>query len=389
MRVADRVTALPPYLFARIEQKLEELKGKGVDVISLGIGDPDLPTPPHIVNALIEAAQKPENHRYPTSAGLLEFRKAVADWYNRRFGVELDPVSEVVTLIGSKEGIGHISFCYLQEGDVALVTDPGYPVYGIGATLAGAEVYPLPLKAENNFLPDLDSIPADVAKRARMLFINYPNNPTGATCDKKFFEDVVSFARQYDILVCHDAAYTEITFDDYVAPSFLEVPGAKDVGIEFHSLSKTYNMTGWRIGWAAGNAEVIKTLTTLKSNLDSGAFQAVQYAGIAALEGSQDCVEKMRQVYQKRREIAADGLKSLGWDISLPKGTIYLWVPVPPGFTSAEFAEQVLEKAAVVITPGLGYGKYGDGYFRISLTVDTDRMKEAFERMKKAFGKFF
>lgn len=389
MKVADRVNALPPYLFARIEQKLEELKGKGVDVISLGIGDPDLPTPPHIVKALIEAAQNPENHRYPTSAGLLEFRKAVADWYSRRFGVELDPASEVVTLIGSKEGIGHISFCYLQEGDVALVTDPGYPVYGIGATLAGAEVYPLPLKAENNFLPDLDSIPADVAKRARLLFINYPNNPTGATCDKKFFEDVVSFARKHDIIVCHDAAYTEITFDDYVAPSFLEVPGAKDVGIEFHSLSKTYNMTGWRIGWAAGNAEVIKTLTTLKSNLDSGAFQAVQYAGIAALEGSQDCVEEVRQVYRKRREIVADGLKSLGWDISLPKGTIYLWVPVPPGFTSAEFAEQVLEKAAVVITPGLGYGEYGDGYFRISLTIDTDRIKEAFERMKKAFGKLF
>ncbi|HHY40536.1 MAG TPA: LL-diaminopimelate aminotransferase [Syntrophaceticus sp.] len=389
MKIADRLTTLPPYLFARIEQKIEELKAKKVDVISLGIGDPDLPTPPHIVQKLIEQANNPENHRYPTSAGMMAFRRAVADWYQRRFQVDLDPASEVVTLIGSKEGIAHISFCYLQEGDLALIPDPGYPVYGIGASLAGAENYLLPLKSENNFLPDLGSIPAEIAKKAKLMFINYPNNPTGATCTKEFYQDVVEFAREYDLIVCHDAAYSEITFDGYVAPSFLEVPGAKDVGIEFHSLSKTYNMTGWRIGWAAGNAEVIQTLTTLKSNLDSGAFQAVQYAGIAALEGSQDCVEKMRQIYQKRRDLALKGLADLGWKISsIPKGTFYLWLPVPEGFTSAEFAELVLEKTAVVITPGTGYGKYGEGYVRICLTLEEERLQEAIARMKKAFGTF-
>lgn len=389
MRVADRLAALPPYLFTRIEQKIEELQARGVDVISLGIGDPDLPTPSHIVKALLEQAQNAENHRYPTSAGLLAFRRSVTGWYRRRFGVDLDPVSEVVTLIGSKEGIAHISFCYLQEGDIALVPDPGYPVYGIGAALAGAKIHLLPLKAENNFLPDLGGIPVEIARKARLLFINYPNNPTGATCDKEFFRDVVSFAHQYDIAVCHDAAYSEITFDGYTAPSFLEVSGAKDVGIEFHSLSKTYNMTGWRIGWAAGNPELVKALTTLKSNLDSGVFQAVQYAGIAALEGPQDCVEEVRRVYHERREIAAAALKGLGWDITFPKGTIYLWVPVPPGFTSTKFAELVLEKAAVVITPGIGYGRYGEGYFRISLTLATERIKEAFSRLKDAFGTLF
>ncbi|MGB3912572.1 MAG: LL-diaminopimelate aminotransferase, partial [Thermacetogeniaceae bacterium] len=371
MKIADRLTTLPPYLFARIEQKIDELKEKKVDVISLGIGDPDLPTPPHIVQRLIEQAKNPENHRYPSSAGMMAFRKAVADWYQRRFQVDLDPAAEVVTLIGSKEGIAHISFCYLQEGDVALIPDPGYPVYGIGASLAGAENYLLALKSENNFLPDLGSIPADIAKRAKLMFINYPNNPTGATCTKEFYQEVVEFARDYDLIVCHDAAYSEITFDGYVAPSFLEAPGAKDVGIEFHSFSKTYNMTGWRIGWAVGNAEIIQTLTTLKSNLDSGAFQAVQYAGIAALEGSQDCVEKMRQIYQKRRDLALKGFADLGWKISsVPKGTFYLWLPVPEGYSSAEFAELVLEKTAVVITPGTGYGKYGEGYIRVCLTLE-------------------
>ncbi|MDD3315789.1 MAG: LL-diaminopimelate aminotransferase, partial [Syntrophaceticus sp.] len=374
MKVADRLALLPPYLFARIEQKIEELKEKNVDVLSLGIGDPDLPTPQHIIEALQEQAVNPENHQYPSSAGMLAFRRSVADWYQRRFSVELDPSAEVVTLIGSKEGIAHISFCYLQEGDIALIPDPGYPVYGIGALLAGADNHLMPLKVENGFLPDLTEIPSDVAKKAKMMFLNYPNNPTGATCSKGFFEEVVEFAKNYDIIVCHDAAYSEITFNDYHAPSFLEVPGAKDVGVEFHSLSKTYNMTGWRIGWAAGNAEIVSALTTLKSNLDSGAFQAVQYAGMAALDGPQDCVTELKGVYEKRREIAAQGLKDLGWDISLPQATIYLWVPVPPGYSSADFAEQVLEKAAVVITPGTGYGKYGEGYFRISITLPTERL---------------
>lgn len=388
MKVADRVSALPPYLFARIEQKIAEAQQNGIDVISLGIGDPDLPTPDHIVKALVDQAYHPENHRYPSSVGMLSFRSAVADWYQRRFGVTLDPRSEVVTLIGSKEGIAHISFCYLQEGDIALIPDPGYPVYGIGAGLAGAENYAVPLKASNNFVPDLETIPTEVARKARLMFLNYPNNPTGATVGKEFYEDVVSFARTFEIIVCHDAAYSEITFDGYVAPSFLEVEGAKDVGIEFHSLSKTYNMTGWRLGWAAGNEDVIKTLGSLKSNLDSGVFQAVQYAGIAAFEGGRDCIEKMQRVYQERLNVAAAGLRSLGWNVALPKGTIYMWVPAPPGYTSAGFAELVLDKAGVVITPGIGYGNYGEGYFRIALTVSKERIQEAFQRIKDAFGVF-
>ncbi len=389
MKVADRLAALPPYLFARIEQKIEELEEKKVDVISLGIGDPDLATPPHIVRVLQEQAENPKNHRYPSSSGLLSFRRSVADWYQRRFQVDLEPSTEVVSLIGSKEGIAHFCFCYLQKGDVALIPDPGYPVYGIGASLAGAENYILPLKEENGYLPKLEEIPSEIAKKAKMLFLNYPNNPTGATCDQRFFKEVVEYAKSHDIIVCHDAAYSELAYDGYQAPSFLQVPGAKDVGIEFHSLSKTYNMTGWRLGWAAGNKDLVKALTTIKSNVDSGVFQAVQYAGIEALEGPQDCVEEIISIYEERRQIALGALKELGWDIELPRGTIYLWLPVPPGFTSAEFAEEVLDKTAVVITPGNGYGSYGEGYFRISLTLETERLREAFTRMKENLGKLF
>ncbi|MDH7576479.1 MAG: LL-diaminopimelate aminotransferase [Bacillota bacterium] len=389
MKEADRLASLPPYLFARIEQKVENAKKQGVDVIDLGIGDPDRPTPPHIVQALIGQARIKENHRYPTSSGLLAFRTAVANWYQKRFGVDLDPHSEVVTLIGSKEGIAHISFCYLEAGTLALIPDPGYPVYGIGASLAGAQNYVIPLCPERGFLPDFRSIPSDVARKAKLMFLNYPNNPTGATAEKEFFEEVVSFARDYELLVCHDAAYSEITFDGYTAPSFLEVPGAKDVGIEFHSLSKTYNMTGWRIGWAAGNSNAIKALGKLKSNLDSGVFQAIQYAGIAALEGPQECVQEMRSVYEDRRNAAVAGLRSLGWQVPLPRATIYIWVPVPPGYNSTDFAELVLEKTGVVITPGIGYGKYGEGYFRIALTTEKDRIEEAFSRMRHAFRSFF
>jgi LL-diaminopimelate aminotransferase len=387
MNVADRVVALPPYLFARIEQKIEECQNRGVDVISLGIGDPDLPTPPHIVQALQDQAENPANHRYPSSVGLLAFRQAVADWYRNRFGVSLDPRSEVVTLIGSKEGIGHISFCYLNPGDYALIPDPGYPVYGIGAALAGAENYPLPLKAERGFLPDFSAVPAEVARRAKILWLNYPNNPTGAVASLDFFREAVSFARNFDLIVCHDAPYTEITFDGYVAPSFLQAEGAREVGIEFHSLSKTYNMTGWRLGWAAGNAEVVKTLGSLKSNLDSGVFQAVQYAGIAALSGPQGCVRHTLQVYQERRDMVVQGMRSLGWQVDLPKATIYVWVPVPHPYTSAEFAELVLEKAGVVLTQGIGYGACGEGFFRISLTTPTKRLAEAFRRLKESFGR--
>jgi len=387
MQEARRIRELPPYLFARIEKKIEEARERGVDIISLGIGDPDMPTPAHVIEKLVEQAHNPENHRYPTSVGMLSFRQAVADWYRKLYNVDLDPRREVVTLIGSKEGIAHISFCYVDPGDINLVPDPGYPVYNIGTLLAGGESYFMPLTAANGFLPDLRDIPSDVARRAKLMFINYPNNPTGAVADLKFFQEVVEFAKNYDLIVCHDAAYSEITYDGYRAPSFLQAPGAKDVGIEFNSVSKPYNMTGWRLGWACGRADVIEALGRLKSNIDSGVFQAVQYAGIAALTGPQEGLDEVRRIYQERRDIIVDGLNSLGWQLGKPKATFYVWAPVPRGYTSAEFAEMVLEKAGVIITPGNGYGSYGEGYFRIALTISKERMQEAIERLRRALGK--
>ncbi|GEA15068.1 LL-diaminopimelate aminotransferase [Moorella sp. E308F] len=387
MQEARRIRELPPYLFARIEKKIEEARERGVDIISLGIGDPDMPTPAHVIEKLVEQAHNPENHRYPTSVGMLSFRQAVADWYRKLYNVDLDPRREVVTLIGSKEGIAHISFCYVDPGDINLVPDPGYPVYNIGTLLAGGESYFMPLTAANGFLPDLRDIPSDVARRAKLMFINYPNNPTGAVADLKFFQEVVEFAKNYDLIVCHDAAYSEITYDGYRAPSFLQAPGAKDVGIEFNSVSKPYNMTGWRLGWACGRADVIEALGRLKSNIDSGVFQAVQYAGIAALTGPQEGLDEVRRIYQERRDIIVDGLNSLGWQLEKPKATFYVWAPVPRGYTSAEFAEMVLEKAGVIITPGNGYGSYGEGYFRIALTISKERMQEAIERLRRALGK--
>ncbi|MBC7075537.1 MAG: LL-diaminopimelate aminotransferase [Syntrophomonadaceae bacterium] len=378
---------LPPYLFARIEKKIEEAREKGIDIINLGIGDPDLPTPKYIIERMAQSIYDSVNHQYPTSAGLLEYRKAVADWYYRRFGVELDPRTEVLSLIGSKEGIAHISFSYLDKGDINLVPDPGYPVYGIGTILAGGQPYIMPLLEENNFLPVLEDIPEDIAKKAKLMFINYPNNPTGAIADLDFFEKSVEFAKTFDILICHDAAYSELAFDGIKPPSFLQAKGAKEVGIEFHSLSKTYNMTGWRIGWAVGNNEAIEVLGRFKSNIDSGIFQAIQYAAIEALQGSQDSVKEIQRIYQERRDVALAGLERMGWQINPPKGSFYFWVPVPKGFTSASFAEYVLEKAAVIITPGNGYGEYGEGYFRIALTVSKERMEEAFDRMFNILGK--
>ncbi|MDN5325602.1 MAG: LL-diaminopimelate aminotransferase [Moorella sp. (in: firmicutes)] len=387
MQEARRIRELPPYLFARIEKKIAEARERGVDIISLGIGDPDMPTPAHVIDKLVAEAHNPENHRYPTSEGLLAFRQAVADWYRRLYGVDLDPRREVVTLIGSKEGIAHISLCYVDPGDINLVPDPGYPVYNIGTLLAGGESYFMPLTAANGFLPDLGAIPSDVARQAKLMFINYPNNPTGAVADLKFFQEVVEFARSYDLIVCHDAAYSEITYDGYRAPSFLQAPGAKEVGIEFNSVSKPYNMTGWRLGWACGRADVIEALARIKSNIDSGAFQAVQYAGIAALTGPQEGLDEVRRVYQERRDIIVDGFNSLGWHLEKPKATFYVWAPVPRGYTSASFAEMVLEKAGVIITPGNGYGNYGEGYFRIALTISKERMQEAIERLRRVLGK--
>lgn len=378
---------LPPYLFARIEKKIAEAKKQGIDIINLGIGDPDRPTPRHIIDCMVQNIYKTSNHQYPSSAGLMEYRQAVAQWYKNRFNVELDPRSEVVSLLGSKEGIAHVSFAYLNKGDINLVPDPGYPVYEIGTLLAGGKPFFMPLKKENGFLPVLEDIPSDIARKAKIMFINYPNNPIGAVADLDFFTRVVEFASNFDILVCHDAAYSEMAYDGMKPPSFLQANGAKNIGIEMHSLSKTYNMTGWRIGFAVGNKDAVEVMGRFKSNIDSGVFQAIQYAGIAALTGDQNCVDEMRAVYEERRNMALPALKRMGWEIKIPKATFYLWLPVPKGYTSAAFAEMILEKAGVIITPGNGYGKYGEGYFRIALTVEKEKMQEAFNRMYSAIGK--
>lgn len=382
--VADRVRNLAPYLFAQIEQKIEKAKEQGVDVISLGIGDPDLPTPEPIVAEAECQLHNPENHRYPSSKGMKAYRQAVADYYRRRFGVDLNPETEVVTLIGSKEGIAHISLCYVNPGDVNIVPDPGYPVYEAGTIFAGGEVYRLALKPDKGFLPDLASVPTDVARRAKIMFLNYPNNPTGAVADAEFFREAVEFARTYDVLICHDAAYAEIGFDGYRPPSFLGVPGAKEVGMEFGSVSKTANMTGWRIAWACGNPDAIKTLTTFKTNIDSGQFQAVQYAGIVALREVERYIGRTLEVYTRRRDKVISALREMGWKVEPPKATIYVWAPVPEGFTSISFAEHVFEKAHVVITPGNGYGPGGEGFFRLSLTTPDDRLDEALRRLMES-----
>ena len=379
---AERLKRLPPYLFKEIDRHKEEVRAKGVDIIDLGVGDPDIPTPPHIIEALNKAALDPANHRYPSYSGMHDFNAAVARWYKRRFGVDLDPGTEVVTLIGSKEGIAHIPLALIDPGDIALVASPGYPVYHIGTQFAGGEAYFMDLLKENNFLPDLEAIAPEIGKKAKMMFINYPNNPTSAIADKDFFDSVVAFAREYNVIICHDAAYSEMAFDGYRPMSFLEVEGAKSVGIEFHSLSKTYNMTGWRIGFAVGCTDVIGALGQVKSNIDSGAFQAVQIAGITALEADQTCVENMRQTYTERRDILVAGLNSAGLSIEKPRATFYLWVEVPQGQTSAGFASLLLTEAGIVTTPGNGFGKAGEGYIRMALTVDRERIREAVERIK-------
>ncbi|BAF59980.1 aspartate/tyrosine/aromatic aminotransferase [Pelotomaculum thermopropionicum SI] len=383
---AQRIRNLPPYLFARIERLIDEKRAAGVDVISLGIGDPDRPTPDHIVEELIREVRNPANHQYPTSVGMLSYRRAVAQWYKGRFGVELDPETEIVSLLGSKEGIAHISWCYLDPGDVVIVPDPGYPVYSGGAILAGAKPYFVPVYPGDGYLIDFDSIPADIARKAKMMFINYPNNPTGAVADEAFYRKAIDFAREYEILICHDAAYSDVAYEGYKPPSFLQFPGAKEVGIEFHSVSKTYNMTGWRIGWAAGNPAAVEALGRLKSNIDSGVFQAIQHAAAAGLTGPQDVVERQNAIYQERRDILVDGLNNLGWNLAKPKATFYVWAPVPKGHTSESFAELVLDKAGVVITPGTGYGKNGAGYFRMALTVEKERILEAISRIKEYIG---
>jgi LL-diaminopimelate aminotransferase len=380
---SKRLEAIPPYKFHELEQQIADKRAAGIDVISLGIGDPDEPTYQHVVKAMQEAVAQPAYHQYPSNRGRDEFRAGLANFYERRFGVEIDPKSEAIPAIGAKECIYNLCFAFLDPGDIALASDPGYPVYTGGPILAGAEAELLPLVPELGFAPDLSAVPADVAARARLMFVNYPNNPTGAVVPEGFFEMVVSFAREHEILVVHDNAYSETTYDGYVAPSFLSTPGAKEVGVEVFSLSKGYNMTGWRCAAILGNAEAIQTYWRLKTNVDSGLFEAIQMAGVAALEGPSGPLERMNQTYTRRRDLVVSALREIGVDVATPKGTIYVWAPVPEGHTSTSFCELVLEEAAVVISPGSMYGPSGEGFFRIALTTPDDRIEEAVERMRE------
>jgi LL-diaminopimelate aminotransferase len=387
MHLAQRVQQLPPYLFAGISRMIEEKRAAGIDVISLGIGDPDLPTPDHIIARLQEAATDPANHRYPESEGLPELRQAVARWYGARHGVELDPEREVVVLIGSKEGIGHLPLCLIDPGDVSLITDPGYPVYEIATMFAGGESVRLPLREEDGWLPRLEEIDPAVAARARILWLNYPNNPTGAIADLAFFERAIAWARKHDVVIAHDLAYADVTFDGYVAPSILEVDGAREVAIEFNSLSKTFNMTGWRAAMAVGNAEVIDALTRVKSNLDSGLSQAIQQMAITALDDPRDIIASHNAIYQRRRDRAVKVLRELGLRVELPKASLYVWAKLPADEpSSGEYAARLVNETGVVLTPGASYGEAGEGYVRLSLTIADERLEEALSRLSRFAG---
>ncbi len=381
MRFSQRMSRVPPYLFVQISRTIAEKKAQGVEVISFGIGDPDLPTPDYVIDALTEAAYDPPNHRYPESEGLPEFRGSVADWYSRRFGVTLDSENEVISLIGAKEGIGHVAFCFLDPGDVALVPDPGYPVYSMGTLFAGGENHFMPLTAENDWLPDLESIPDAFARKSKLMWLNYPNNPTGATATLEYFDRAVEFAKRYDIAVMHDACYTEVAYDGYRPPSFLQADGAMEVGVEFHSLSKSFNMTGWRIGMAVGNAEMIDALLTIKSNLDSGVPQAVQRMAIEAMRRPLESVDDRNAVYQARRDRIVPVLEDMGMTVDSPQAGLYIWARVPNGYESAEFAERLLEDTDVLMIPGGNYGPSGEGYVRLSITLADDLIDKALERV--------
>jgi len=380
---AKRIDQIPSYLFAEIDKKKEEMRQKGMDLIDLGIGDPDLPTPKPIIEQLKKAAEDPRHHRYPSYEGMIEFRGAAARWFEKRFHIRFDPKTEILALIGSKEGIAHIPLAFVNPGDYVLVPSPGYPVYRVSTLFAGGVPYFLPLLKKNGFLPKLSEIPEEVAEKAKLLFLNYPNNPTSAIADRSFFEEAVAFARRHQIIVCHDAAYSELAFDGYRPPSFFEIEGAKEVGIEFHSLSKTFNMTGWRIGFAVGNARIISGLGRVKTNIDSGLFQAIQEAGIVALNHFDTPIPQIIQIYERRRDVMVKGLREIGLGLEPPKATFYLWIQVPGGYTSAQFATLLIEKAGIVATPGNGFGETGEGYIRMALTVDESRLKEAIERLKK------
>ena len=384
IEVATRIKTLPPYLFAAIDKMKQAAIARGVDIINLGIGDPDLPTPEPIVESLAQAARNPKHHQYPSYEGMLAFRQAVAEWYQRRFGVKLDPADEVLTLIGSKEGIGHIHLAFVNPGDVVLVPSPGYPVYPVGTSFSGGVSHLMPLTKINGFLPDLQAIPKDVAKVAKLMWLNSPNNPTSVVMTKDYFKRVVEFANQHQIIVCHDAAYSEIFYDGKRPASFMEVDGAKEVGVEFHSLSKTYNMTGWRLGFVVGNKDVLAGLGKVKSNLDSGVFEAVQAAGITALKLEDAVTDAIRRIYQDRRDTLVPGLKTVGLDVDTPPAAFYIWVAVPKGYSSVSFTGHLLEKTGIVTTPGNGFGVPGEGYVRMTVCTSKERLGEAVERIKKA-----
>lgn len=383
-QLADRVKNLPPYLFATIDKMKREALAKGIDLIDLSIGDPDISTPGHIIEAMKAAVEKPAHHRYPSYEGMLSFREAVAAWYRQRFNVSLDAKTEVLSLIGSKEGIGHIPLAFVNPGDVVLVPSPGYPVYPVGTLFAGGESHFMPLTEGNGFLPDLKAIPEDKLKRAVLMFLNYPNNPTSAPASRDFFREAIAVAEKYNIIICHDAAYSEVYFDNEKPFSFLELDGAKEVGIEFHSLSKTYNMTGWRIGFAVGNKDVLAGLGKIKTNLDSGVFQAVQEASITALMTGDDILSGIRNTYQERRDALYEGLKTIGFSVNKPKATFYLWAKVPSGVDSTTFVAHLLDKTGVLGTPGVGFGAPGEGYIRFALTQPVSRIKEAVGRIRSS-----
>ena len=384
MQLASRLQQIPPYLFAEIDRKRDELVAQGVDVINMGIGDPDQPTPAHVVQAMHAAIDDPSTHNYPPYQGTKEYRQGAAAWMERRFGVKVDPQREVVSSIGSKEAIHNTFLAFVEAGDYVLIPDPAYPVYRTSTIFAGGESWTMPLRQERGFLPDLTAIPTEVARRAKLLWLNYPNNPTGAVASREFFAEAVDFCRQYDILLCHDHAYSEMAYDGYKPPSVLEVPGAKDVAIEFHSLSKSYNMTGWRVGFVCGAALGIQGLGQVKTNVDSGVFKAIQRAAMAAFQTTEAALQDLMRVYQRRRDLIVAGLQSLGWPLVPPKATLYVWAPVPQGYTSTEFATLLLEKCGIIVPPGVGYGAAGEGFFRIALTVPEERIQLAVERMRQA-----